>query len=61
MAHNDVGVGAHFTARFDSRDGCPNCGGPISEGDGVGYVDGEVNCGSCYSEACELEGIPSPY
>jgi hypothetical protein len=57
--HGSSSVGAYFTARFDSRDGCPGCAGPIDEGDDVGWVDDEVNCAGCYREACEAEGIES--
>lgn len=43
------GVGAFFTARFDSE--CNQCCGEIFEGDDAGYVDDAVVCGECYDEA----------
>jgi formylmethanofuran dehydrogenase subunit E len=46
---NAGGVGAPFVARFDSD--CQTCGDLITEGDDAGYVDDEVVCGNCYSEA----------
>ena len=38
-----------FSARFDSE--CNGCYGAIFEGDEVGYLDGEVVCETCLTEA----------
>jgi alkyl hydroperoxide reductase subunit AhpF len=38
-----------FTARFDSD--CKHCDGPISEGDEIAYIDDEIACETCVSEA----------
>lgn len=38
-----------FTARFDSE--CEHCGGPISEGDEIAYIDDAVACEGCVAEA----------
>lgn len=38
-----------FTARFDSE--CAHCGGDIEEGDEIAYVDDEIACEDCVSQA----------
>lgn len=47
------GVGTRFIAAFTNRDGCPECGGPMDEGDEVGWVDDRVVCGDCHNLARE--------
>jgi hypothetical protein len=44
-------VGARFVAAFTNKDGCPECGGLMEEGDEVGYVDDVVVCGDCHDLA----------
>lgn len=44
-------IGPRFIAAFTNRDGCPECGGLMEEGEEVGYVDDEVVCGDCHTAA----------
>lgn len=43
--------GPVFTAYYDSD--CPRCGGAISEGDQIRYIDDELACEFCVGEEGE--------
>lgn len=47
-------IGPEFELQWDNYLGC-ECGNPLNEGDMGGYVNGELVCGVCRTEAVNDE------